>query len=347
VSNPNVLGRTLTDSELTALIGLPPTPYSIKRDHPRFPKAVAAIEDPAVELDDLVALFAPADAYERALIDSEAVAVVGGMLTFYGEPVQSHLADRLGDAFQLGLSVDAWENLARNIYANPDTWVRTDLVDWLELSAMPQTPDGCFLAWKYVDQNFLSLHADTDGTRYDHTPGNIVEMDRSRCDTNRGNACSTGLHFCSLGYLPATGDGGRYRIVLVKVDPRDVTSIPREASLQKGRCCRYEVIAEVTDPAARQKTFTAVDDGIEQPKAAAKKAKAKPAKAKAEAPKAKAKKAKTGPVTIKSSVAGELTKDRFDALVKRHGSQAKLAKHLGVSSGTVTAWKRTLNGGGK
>lgn len=342
MSNPNVLGRTLTDSELTALIGLPPTPYSIKRDHPRFPKALAAIEDPAVELDDLVALFAPADAYERALIDSEAVAVVGGVLTFYGEPVQSHLADRLGDAFQLGLSVDAWENLARNIYANPDTWVRTDLVDWLELSAMPQTPDGCFLAWKYVDQNFLSLHADTDGTRYDHTPGNIVEMDRSRCDTNRGNACSTGLHFCSLGYLPATGDGGRYRVVLVKVDPRDVTSIPREAGLQKGRCCRYEVIAEVTDPAARQGTFTAVDDGIEEPEPEPEAEDYGPdptlEEPEAEAP------ASDGPV-VHSDKVGDLTPERFTTLVEHHGSQSKVAAFFGVSSGTVAAWKRKLFGG--
>lgn len=325
MSNPNVLGRTLTDSELTALIGLPPTPYSIKRDHPRFTAALAAIEDPSIDLDHLVALFAPADAYERALIDSEAIGIEDGVLTFYGEPVKSHLAERFTDAFNLGLNTDAWENLARNIYANPDTWVREDLVDWLELSGMPQTPDGCFLAWKYVDQDLKSCHADTDGTRYDHTPGNVVEMDRSRCDTNRNSTCSTGLHFCSLGYL---GYSGGTRKILVKVDPRDVTAIPREAGLQKGRCCRYEVIAEITDPTAHQETFTAVED-VKAPK------------------KAKKAKAPRGKVTIKSSVAGELDKARFDALVAQHGSQSKLAKALGVSQGTVTAWKRTLNGGGK
>jgi len=331
VSNPNVLGRTLTDSELTALIGLPPTPYSIKRDHPRFTAALAAIEDPSIDLDHLVALFAPADAFERALIDSEAIGIEDGVLTFYGEPVKSHLAERFTDAFNLGLNTDAWENLARNIYANPDTWVREDLVDWLELSGMPQTPDGCFLAWKYVGQDYMSIHSDTDGTRYDHTPGNVVEMDRSRCDTNRNSTCSTGLHFCSIGYLGYGGAGTRK--VLVKVDPRDVTSIPREASLQKGRCCRYEVIAEIPDPHAHQETFTAVED-VKAPK----KAKAKKVK-KAKAPK--------GKVTIKSAIVGELDKARFDALVAEQGSQSKLAKVLGVSAGTVAAWKRTLNGGGK
>lgn len=333
MSNPNVLGRTLTDSELMVLVGLPPTPYSIKRDHPRFAAALAAIEDPEVDHDHLVALFAPADAYERALADSEAIAIENGVLTFYGEPVKSHLAERFADAFSLGLNTEAWENLARNIYANPDTWVRDDLVDWLELSGMPQTPDGCFLAWKYVGQDYMSIHSDTDGTRYDHTPGNVVEMDRSRCDTNRNSTCSTGLHFCSIGYL---GYSGGTRKVLVKVDPRDVTAIPREAGLQKGRCCRYEVIAEITDPAARQETFTAVEDVQAPARKAAKKAKP-----------AKAKKAKTGPVTIHSAAIGTLTLETFNALVKQHGSQAGLAKAAGVSQGTVTAWKRTLKGGSK
>jgi hypothetical protein len=327
VSNPNVLGRTLTDSELMVLVGLPPTPYSIKRDHPRFEAALAAIEDPEVDHDHLVALFAPADAYERALADSEAIDVTEGVLFFNGEPVKSHLADRLLDVFLLGLSTDSWENLARNIYANPDTWVREDLVDWLELSGMPQTPDGCFLAWKYVDENLKSVCADIDGTHYDHTPGNVVEMPRERCDTNRNSACSTGLHFCSIGYLGYGGGGARK--VLVKVDPRDVTSIPREAGLQKGRCCRYEVIAEITDPAARQETFTAVEDvQTSEPES------------EPETP------VSDGPI-VHSDKVGDLTPERFKTLVEHHGSQSKVAAFFGVSSGTVAAWKRKLFGGEK
>lgn len=327
MSNPNVLGRTLTDSELMVLVGLPPTPYSIKRDHPRFEAALAAIEDPEVDHDHLVALFAPADAYERALADSEAIAVTEGVLTFNGEPVKNHLADRLLDVFLLGLSTDSWENLARNIYANPDTWVREDLVDWLELSGMPQTPDGCFLAWKYVDENLKSVCSDIDGTHYDHTPGNVVEMPRERCDTNRNSPCSTGLHFCSIGYLGYGGGGTRK--VLVKIDPRDVTSIPREAGLQKGRCCRYEVIAEITDPAAHQETFTAVED-VQAP----------------EPDGSPERPASDGPI-VHSDKVGDLTPERFKTLVEHHGSQSKVAAFFGVSSGTVAAWKRKLFGGEK
>lgn len=106
------------------------------------------------------------------------------------------------------------------------------------------------------------------------------------------------------------------------------TLIDQVLSAPTYRCCRYEVIAEITDPTAHQETFTAVED-VKAPK------------------KAKKAKAPRGKVTIKSSVAGELDKARFDALVAQHGSQSKLAKALGVSQGTVTAWKSTLNGGGK
>lgn len=320
MSNPHVLGRTITDRELTALIGLPPAPYSIKRDHPRFDQALAAIEDPQIALDDLVALFAPADAYERALADAEATEIIGGVLYFRGEEVHSHLADRLADVFNLGLDPDPWEALTFNIYANPDPWVRDDLIEWLERSGMPQSPDGCFYAWKYVDGEYRSLHADTDGTRYDHTPGNVVEMDRERCDTNRNNTCSTGLHFCSIDYLPSTPVG--QKIVLVKVDPRDVTSIPREYGLQKGRCCRYEVVADVTEN-YRELIFDAVEDIEPEPEVST-------------------------TLVVKSGVLGEITPERFALLVEELGSQAALAKAYNLSAGTVAAWKRKLfpNNGG-
>ena len=54
-------------------------------------RAAAAIEDPSIDQDELVALFAPADAYERALADSAAIGIDQGGIAETSRPT-SHSA---------------------------------------------------------------------------------------------------------------------------------------------------------------------------------------------------------------------------------------------------------------
>ena len=65
--------------------------------------------------------------------------------------------------------------------------------------------------------------------------------------------CSYGLHFCSEGYLRHFGGD---RVVILKINPRDVVSIPTDYNNTKGRCCRYEVIGEVGVNPEDEKEFT-------------------------------------------------------------------------------------------
>jgi hypothetical protein len=77
-----------------------------------------------------------------------------------------------------------------------------------------------------------------------NAPGNVVEMERNTVDDNMNNTCSTGLHFCSKEYLAHFG-GHDSRTVILKINPRDVVSIPADYNATKGRTCRYEVIGEL------------------------------------------------------------------------------------------------------
>ena len=83
----------------------------------------------------------------------------------------------------------------------------------------------------------------------DNSPGKIVEMARNEVDDNMHNTCSTGLHFCSKEYLDHFGkvrDGKKKdRVVILKINPADVVSIPADYNSTKGRACRYEVIGEL------------------------------------------------------------------------------------------------------
>ena len=76
--------------------------------------------------------------------------------------------------------------------------------------------------------------------------GAVVEMPRDSVDANGKVECSVGLHVGTFKY--AYDFGGRHRpLMLVKVDPRDVVSVP-DYDFSKLRSCRYTVIADgITD----------------------------------------------------------------------------------------------------
>ena len=70
----------------------------------------------------------------------------------------------------------------------------------------------------------------------------VVTMERNAVDDDKDRTCSSGLHFCSKDYL---GHFGGERIMILKINPRDVVSIPSDYNDSKGRACRYEVIGEL------------------------------------------------------------------------------------------------------
>lgn len=113
-----------------------------------------------------------------------------------------------------------------------------EVYSFIEKCNLPITADGHFLAYKMVSTNFKDLYTG----KMDNSVGAKPEMDRAKCDFNRGQTCSTGLHFCSEGYLGHYGSKGSSQVVVVKVNPRDVTSIPNDYNDAKGRACQYEIV---------------------------------------------------------------------------------------------------------
>ncbi len=69
------------------------------------------------------------------------------------------------------------------------------------------------------------------------------------------------LHFAAYDYAKNSYRGAH--IVVVKINPADVVSIPNDYNNQKGRCCRYEVIGERKDytPLPKQEVYSDADVG--------------------------------------------------------------------------------------
>jgi hypothetical protein len=124
--------------------------------------------------------------------------------------------------------------------SNPSKRAVEELYGFLEKGNLPLTPDGYFLAYKKVRADFRDCHTGT----MDNSVGQTVEMERNAVDDDQNRTCSTGLHFCSKEYLSHFG-GHDSRTVILKINPRDVVSIPTDYNNAKGRACRYEVIGEL------------------------------------------------------------------------------------------------------
>jgi hypothetical protein len=249
----------LTDKTMTVVIdGIP---HHVERTHPSWDNIKLAISDEATTSEQMLALMDLGHAVEEATVEFGQVQLLGGHLTFNGQQVHSVLAERILDVIREGLDVLPWVKFAENVYANPAAFSRDELYLFLEKSDLPMTTDGCFLAYKNVGPNYLDIHSRT----FDNSVGQIVEMPREHVDPDRNNTCSRGLHFCSKGYLSFYSNHHDGHTMIVKINPKDVVSIPSDYDNAKGRTWRYEVVGEIPRPKAETVVWPSVVDDEDTP----------------------------------------------------------------------------------
>lgn len=175
--------------------------------------------------------------------------VKNGDVYHQGDVVHNSITKRMQELIKQKLPYSFLTAFLCNLKKNPSKSAIDELYLFLEHNSLPITDDGCFLAYKRVRNDFKDIHSGT----IDNSIGKTPKIKRALCDTNRNNTCSSGLHFCSIDYLPHFGEDHNQnnRTVIVKINPRDVTSIPADYNNAKGRCCQYKVIAEHKDGSKR------------------------------------------------------------------------------------------------
>jgi hypothetical protein len=178
------------------------------------------------------------------------VSIQGEQLFWKGKELHNTIACRMIQMLQDGFPIEPLVVFMENLYQNPSKRSVDELYGFLEKNQLPITPDGHFLAYKKVRANYFDCHSG----KMDNSVGKVVEMERNEVDDNKDRTCSSGLHFCGLSYLSHFGGD---RIMIVKINPRDVVSIPSDYDDAKGRTCRYEVIGELNAQDAPEDAFTA------------------------------------------------------------------------------------------
>lgn len=218
-------------------------PRSVASDHPNYDGIIAAVINNRI--DDLNTFldtkkFVTLWTRGKVTIDSD------DRVRFKGTPVNEYLAQRIIAHYKTDPRlVEPLVAFTEKLMENPNHEIREDLFKWLENGKMPIYPDGDFAAYKVVRSDFTPVHKGPYGQ--DQSPGSIVEMPRTECDEDRNNTCSRGLHFCSYDYLKYFDVTDPQNVViLLKINPRDVTAIPTDYNLTKGRCCRFEVLEKIS-----------------------------------------------------------------------------------------------------
>lgn len=236
----------------TVVVGT--TVYTVAKDHPAFQEIQEAFADS--DADRLEALLSVRKAIEK-LAEGTELRVENGSLFYGNRELTNGLARRIVKMFSEGRDAVAQPlvNFMTNLLENPSRRAVEGLYEWLERSNLPITTDGHFIAWKIVGDNYMDLYTG----KFDNSVGQKPTVARNEVDENPDRTCSYGLHFCSNEYLPHYGNRSGRRIMMVKVNPADVVAFPPDYNTAKGRCCSYEVIAEVSE-AETQKPQPAVLD---------------------------------------------------------------------------------------
>ena len=173
----------------------------------------------------------------------EEVRIINGEV-FVGErKIYNSVSQRLVKMLAGGYDVKPLSNFLKRLLKNPSKTAIEELYPFMEKADVTIDTEGFIIAYKKVKDNYFDIYSGT----VNYNIGNIVEMPRNEVDDNRSNLCSDGLHFCSFSYLNHFGSGYGNRVLIVKVDPADVVSIPADYNDAKARACRMEVIGEIEE----------------------------------------------------------------------------------------------------
>lgn len=232
--------------------------HIVQNSHPRFDEIKQLVAQGQYdEVIDIIDVKAVLTKFMYAS-DSGKFKISDGVLTYNDNPIHSTLSKRMIEMASEGLVITPLENFMENLFQNPSYRAVNELYGFLEVGGLPITDDGHFLAYKKISKDYKDVHSGT----FDNSIGAVCEMPRHLVDEDKNRTCSDGLHFCSYDYLSKFGGE---RVVVIKINPRDVVAIPSDYNDTKGRTCRYEVLRELEDwfdEEQRIESNTATDDGF-------------------------------------------------------------------------------------
>jgi hypothetical protein len=227
----------------------------IEKTNKKYPKIVKVFSLPKEEQEQAVLAIIndAAPNIEKVISEKEGFEVRGTDIFYKNEKLPKAFADKILSIIRDGLPLDHFEKFWENLEKNPSAQSVLELTEFLDYKELPITEDGHFLAYKGVSSDYFSVHGNTEtkvilGTvnstgRIYNGIGEVIEVRRRDVDDDRDKHCSYGLHAGSLAYAR----GFAPKLIVVKINPADVVSVPSDCGCQKVRVSKYEVIADFVE----------------------------------------------------------------------------------------------------
>lgn len=229
--------------------------YNLNSGHANFKMAIAELTKDNPSVDKLKSLFDISGALNS--YSAGTVSVAHGQVFYNNQPVHGVITNRIIDFMRQGLPYKPLVKFLENLMRNTSNRSQNELYAFLEAlnnsangtPSITLTSDGCFLAYKGVRNDYYSITSGNlvptkgkvQGGMIYNGIGEVIEVDRGAVDDDQNRTCSHGLHVGSYAYARSFA-GSTGRIVLVKVNPKDVVSIPSDCNGQKCRTSAYEVV---------------------------------------------------------------------------------------------------------
>lgn len=260
-----------------------------------FNDLLEEVTKPIKDVEKIYSLMSVKEAVEEALdnleVLGEGLCLKNGIIYFgdedFGsqepleETLSNHIINMVKEFRKEGIdfkTTDYWSSLTLfidNLYQNVNKEVRESLYRWMNYEQgdgndFAITDDGCLVGYKgceNVNGKILSVYegeAYVNGEkitgRIPNEPNSIITMPRHKVENNPSVGCSEGLHVGTRAYAEDWAEV----LIRVKVNPRDIVSVPFECDSQKMRVCEYKVI-DVIDKEDKHELYHKVtqDDEIE------------------------------------------------------------------------------------
>lgn len=227
-------------------------PYSASNEHPNFRDILTLATEGDKSVVDLFDVsLAVAKKFEFL---SDRVSVKDGIVYFDLKPIHSVLNTQIVEFMKAGLDFMSLVNFYEKLEQNPNEDSRNQLYAWLDAHKFTITPEGDLLGYKGVrkiaEGQYESVkhgRAIVNGVEVrgaiPNNIGYVITMPRDEVQHNPSVGCSTGLHVGTWNYARSWANG---EVLEVRVNPRDVVSVPHDCSAQKLRTCQYTITGVAT-----------------------------------------------------------------------------------------------------
>lgn len=225
-------------------------PLRVEKTDTRYPKILKAFKLPTGQQEKAIREALHQTDIVTRLTNSDRFKVMDGTVYYNGEALPKALEQKVKSIIRDDLSLDHFAKFWENLSKNPSSSTITGIMDFLEYKELPITDDGHFLAYKGVSSDYWSINGNTEtkvikgevrkNGSLNNKVGAELEVARNAVNDNREVHCSFGLHVGSLDYARGFGN----RVVVVKVNPADVVSVPTDYNCQKCRVSAYKVVSE-------------------------------------------------------------------------------------------------------